>query len=140
MHITLSLPLISHLQAYFIIPVTIFAMLSSVFLIALPIFQKPVPTLLALGAILLGIPIYILFVMEVPWKLRPPVLDRISRKLSEMISLDSIAVYIRSCMYTLCMQYSVMQDILITGIILEIWPCNNVIDQYGHVAYFAYLL
>ena len=87
MHLSLLSSLIPHLQAYFIIPVTIFAILSSVFLIALPIFQKPIPTLLALGAILLGIPIYILFVMEVPWKLRPPVLDRISRKLSEMISL-----------------------------------------------------
>ena len=69
------------MQAYFIVPVTTFAILSSIFLIALPIIQNPAPTLVALATILVGVPIYVLFVMEIPWRLRPKILDRISSKL-----------------------------------------------------------
>ena len=73
-----------HIQACFIIPVAIFAIITSVFLITLPILQKPAPTLLALAAILLGIPVYILFVMETPWRLRPMIFDKISSKLQSI--------------------------------------------------------
>ena len=69
-------------QAYFIIPVAVFAILSSIFLVILPILQKPIPTLLALGTTLLGIPAYLLFMMETPYRLRPKILDRISSKLN----------------------------------------------------------
>ena len=39
---------------------------------------KPLPSFLAFGAILLGVPVYIFLVMETPRKLRPRVIDRIS--------------------------------------------------------------
>ena len=81
---SLSMPY--HFQASFIIPVAIFAIITSVFLITLPILQKPAPTLLALAAILLGIPVYVLFVMETPWRLRPILLDKISSKLQSSLS------------------------------------------------------
>ena len=68
------------IQGYFIIPIAVFAILSSLFLVVLPILQKPRPTLLALSATFIGIPFYIFLVMETPWKLRPAFLDRISSK------------------------------------------------------------
>ena len=74
------------LQAYFIIPVAVFAILSSVFLVVLPILQKPAPTLLALGTTLLGIPFYVFLVMETPYRLRPKILDRISSKLLTVVA------------------------------------------------------
>ena len=63
------------------IPVAIFAALSSLFLLLLPILLKPGPTLLALGATLIGVPFYIFLVMETPWELRPKRLDQLSSKL-----------------------------------------------------------
>ena len=80
--VSLFLPLsppLSH-QGYFIIPIAVFAILSSLFLVVLPILQKPRPTLLALSATFIGIPFYIFLVMETPRKLRPAFLDRISSK------------------------------------------------------------
>jgi len=47
-------------------------------LVVLPVVQDALPSLLAFGAILLGVPVYIFLVMETPWKLRPRVIDRIS--------------------------------------------------------------
>jgi len=47
-------------------------------LVVLPVVKEPLPSFLAFGAILLGVPVYIFLVMETPRKLRPRVLDRIS--------------------------------------------------------------
>lgn len=80
------------MQAYFIVPVAMFAIISSVFLIILPTFQKPVPTLLAMTVILLGVPVYILFVMETPWRLRPKILDNLSSKLG-VVSYSLVPYY-----------------------------------------------
>jgi L-type amino acid transporter 9 len=48
----------------------------AVFLVLLPLLDKPVPTLTAFGVISLGAPVYLCFVMTTPWKIRPSVLDR----------------------------------------------------------------
>ena len=47
-------------------------------LVVLPVVQEALPSFLAFGAILLGVPVYIFLVMETLRKLRPRVLDRIS--------------------------------------------------------------
>ena len=60
----------------------IFGLLASVYLIVLPVIQKPVPSLLAFGGVLLGVPVYVFLVMETPWKLRPKVFDRVSQSLT----------------------------------------------------------
>lgn len=105
-HITPIIPgvFLTFIQAYFIIPVAIFAIITSVFLITLPILQKPAPTLLALAVILLGIPVYVLFVMETPWRLRPKMLDKISSKFE----------WRTTCSYKLALQY--LKHIRVPGI------------------------
>ena len=50
----------------------------SFLLVVLPVVQEPLPSFLAFGGILLGVPVYMFLVMETPWKLRPRVIDRIS--------------------------------------------------------------
>ena len=74
------------MQAYFIIPVALFSISVSVFLVLLPLFQEPKPILLALCTSLIGIPVYVFIVMETPWRLRPKILDRISSKLKPSIT------------------------------------------------------
>ena len=53
----------------------------SVLLVVLPLYQQPWPSLTGFGIGLLGVPVYVFFVMETPWRLRPRVFDRISGKL-----------------------------------------------------------
>ena len=60
----------------------VFALLVCLYLVLLPVIQKPVPTLMAFGTILLGLPVYVFLVMETPWKLRPELFDRVSQSLS----------------------------------------------------------
>ena len=60
----------------------IFGLLVCLYLIVFPVIQKPVPTLLAFGGVLLGVPVYVFLVMETPWKLRPKVFDRVSHSLT----------------------------------------------------------
>ena len=50
----------------------------SFLLVLLPVIKEPVPSFIAFGAILLGVPVYIFIVMESPWRLRPKIFDRIS--------------------------------------------------------------
>ena len=52
------------------------------YLVVLPVVQKPLPSLMAFGVILLGVPVYVFLVMETPWRLRPKVFNRISHSLS----------------------------------------------------------
>ena len=52
----------------------------SVLLVVLPLYQQPWPSLAGFGMTLLGLPVYVFFVMETPWRLRPRVFDRISGK------------------------------------------------------------
>ena len=64
----------------------ILALLVCLYLVILPVIQKPLPTLMAFGIILLGLPVYVFLVMETPWKLRPKILDRVSQSLSTFTS------------------------------------------------------
>lgn len=81
MLVELRLPTYLHLQGYFIIPVAIFAILSSTLVILLPVAKKPTPAIIALVTTVIGIPLYFLLVMESPWRLRPKMIDRFSSKL-----------------------------------------------------------
>ena len=65
-------------QAAFIVPIAILVSLCIISLIFLPLLKQPGPSLLAFGATLLGVPVYLFLVMEKPWKLRPKCLDQIS--------------------------------------------------------------
>lgn len=64
-------------------------MVISFLLVVLPVVQEPLPSFLAFGAILLGVPVYIFLVMETPRKLRPRVIDRISGTLLNLIEVYS---------------------------------------------------
>jgi len=64
-------------------------MVISFLLVVLPVVQEPLPSFLAFGAILLGVPVYIFLVMETPRKLRPWVIDRISGTLLNLIGIYS---------------------------------------------------
>ena len=64
-------------------------MVISFLLVVLPVVQEPLPSFLAFGAILLGVPVYIFLVMETPRKLRPRVIDRISGTLLNLIGIYS---------------------------------------------------
>lgn len=50
----------------------------SVFVILLPLTTSLGPSLSAFAIILCGAPVYVIFVMEKPWKLRPEFLNRYS--------------------------------------------------------------
>ena len=58
----------------------------SILLIVLPLWQNPVPQLLGFTSVLAGLPIYFIFVMEHPCRLRPRLLDRVS---SWLVSVTS---------------------------------------------------
>ena len=62
--------------------VPILGLLVSLFLVVLPVVQKPLPSLMAFGVILLGVPVYVFLVMETPWRLKPEVFNRIGQSLS----------------------------------------------------------
>ena len=71
-------------KVWIILP--IFMVFTCLYLVILPIFQKPVPSLTAFGVILLGVPVYIFLVMETPWRLRPKTLDKISRYMTTFVN------------------------------------------------------
>ena len=48
----------------------------SVLLVVLPLWQDPVPQLIGFAGVLAGLPVYAVFVMEKPWRLKPKLLDR----------------------------------------------------------------
>lgn len=68
------------MQSWFIVPVASFMVMVFLFLVFLPLLLKPIPSLVAFSVILLGAPVYFIFVMEKPWRLRPRFLDTISGK------------------------------------------------------------
>jgi L-type amino acid transporter 9 len=63
-------------KVWWIVPVIMVVV--SVFLIFLPLTTAPGLSLAAFGIILSGVPVYFIFVMERPWKLRPAFLDTCS--------------------------------------------------------------
>ena len=66
------------LQAWFIVPVAVFFISVSAFLIFAPLLDTPLSPLIALGFLALGVPVYFFLVMQTPWKIRPKIIDRIS--------------------------------------------------------------
>lgn len=50
----------------------------SILLVVLPLWQDPVPQLLGFAGVLTGLPVYIVFVMEKPWRLKPRIINRFS--------------------------------------------------------------
>ena len=79
---TMTLQLLSFwfLQVWLLLPCIM--LLVAIFLVVLPLLRSPVPQLMALGGILLGVPFYIVFVMDKPIILKPRLFDALSSKLS----------------------------------------------------------
>lgn len=50
----------------------------SILLVVLPLWQDAVPQLLGFAGVLTGLPVYVFFVMEKPWRLKPRIFDRFS--------------------------------------------------------------
>ena len=73
------------LQVWTSLPVVMLVV--AVFLVLLPLLDKPVPTLTAFAVISLGAPVYLCFVMTTPWKIRPSVLDRWSGKMTLLLGV-----------------------------------------------------
>lgn len=65
-------------------------LLVAVFLVVVPLWQNPVPQLLALGGILLGVPVFVVFVMDQPIRLKPRVFDSLSSKYISQLHKDHI--------------------------------------------------
>lgn len=77
----LSNPLLhAPLQVWFIVPVTVVLACFCVFLLFVPLLSAPLPPLIALGFVMLGVPAYFILVMDNPWRIRPKIMDRISGK------------------------------------------------------------
>lgn len=81
------------MQGYFIIPVAIFVSISSILVLVLPVAQEPIPALIAISTTLLGVPAYIFFVMETPWRLKPRIFTKISSKPPKSVYIH-VHVYI----------------------------------------------
>ena len=61
-------------------------LLVAIFLVVVPLWQNPVPQLVAFGGILVGVPVYVVFVMEKPIRLKPKLFDRISSKTQRLVA------------------------------------------------------
>ena len=62
------------------------------FLVVVPLWRNPVPQLIAFGGILLGVPVYVVFVMEKPVRVKPKLFDRISSKPHNKISTRMVFI------------------------------------------------
>ena len=56
----------------------------AILLVVLPLWQDPIPQLLGFAGVLAGLPVYVVFVMEKPWRLKPRILDRFSNWLVDI--------------------------------------------------------
>ena len=56
----------------------------SILLVVLPMWQNPVPQLIGFAGVLAGMPVYAVFVMEKPCRLKPRLFDRIGEWLSDV--------------------------------------------------------
>ena len=71
-----SSDLLAIMQVWLLLPC--FMLLVAVFLVVVPLWQNPVPQLVAFGGILLGVPVYVVFVMEKPVRIKPKLFDKLS--------------------------------------------------------------
>ena len=60
------------------VPIAVFMILVSVFLVVVPLVQQPIPSLAAFAVILVGVPVYVFLVMEQPCRLWPRIFDRVT--------------------------------------------------------------
>ena len=67
-------------KAWLLAPIV--GLLVCFYLVVLPVLQKPLPSLMAYGVILLGVPVYVFLVMEAPCRLTPKAFNRIGQSLS----------------------------------------------------------
>ena len=67
-------------QVWFIVPVAAIMVCVSLFLLIMPAIQSPILPLVSVATMLTAVPVYVLFVMEKPWKLRPEFVERLSGK------------------------------------------------------------
>lgn len=58
----------------------------SILLVVLPLWLDPVPQLIAFAVTFMGVPVYVFFVMEKPWQLRPKIVDWLSNWLTSVTS------------------------------------------------------
>ena len=65
----------------------------SVSLILLPLAKGPGLTLAAFGVALTGVPVYVVFVMETPWRLRPVFLDKWSGEYQNVLFCKVIGYF-----------------------------------------------
>ena len=72
----------TYLQLWFIMPVAVSMTCFCLFVVFVPLLSAPIPLLMALGFLILGVPVYFILVMDDPWKVRPRVLDKMSGKCS----------------------------------------------------------
>ena len=82
-------------------------LLVAVFLVVVPLWQNPVPQLVAFGGILLGIPVYVVFVMEKPVRIKPKLFNRISSKPLASAKIQHepfLAIRFYNCMCTFYLQ------------------------------------
>ena len=61
-----------------IVPIAVFMILVSVFLVVVPLIQQPIPSLAAFAILLVGVPVFVFLVMEQPCRLRPSFIDRVT--------------------------------------------------------------
>ena len=71
-------------KVWLVTPIT--GVLVCLYLVTLPVIQKPLPSLMAFGITLLGVPVYVFFVMEAPWRLRPKIFDGVAQSFSAFIN------------------------------------------------------
>ena len=87
------------LQAWFIVPVAIFFISISTFLIFAPLLDAPLSPLIALAFLVLGVPVYFFLVMQSPWKIRPRIFDRISGNKCDGRGMRNTLTWIFFCCY-----------------------------------------
>ena len=73
---------LSHFQVFLLLPIVMVVV--SILLVILPLWQNPLPQLLGFAIVLAGAPVYAVFVMEKPCRLKPKPFDRIGEWLSHV--------------------------------------------------------
>ena len=68
----------------------------SICLIVLPLTKGPGWSLAAFGLVLCGVPVYLVFVMEKPWNIRPAFLNEFSGKLGVIYNVSTLQWFLFS--------------------------------------------
>jgi len=79
-------------QVWFIVPVAIVSTLIVTLLLVIPLVQSPGPALINLSVTVSSIPVFFIFVMERPYKIRPKFLDRLSGRSIQLCGRRHLAI------------------------------------------------